>query len=152
MRDHFLETETAIPAARRDVFGFFSEASNLERMTPPSLGFRIRTPLPIRMEEGALIDYTILFHGLPMRWRTRISVWNPPIEFIDEQLIGPYKKWIHHHTFEEVESGKTLMRDRVDYALPCSPLGDIVLPWVRTELRSIFEFRRQSILSIFPEG
>ncbi|HEU4679519.1 MAG TPA: SRPBCC family protein [Terrimicrobiaceae bacterium] len=150
MRVHLLETQTMIPATRREVFGFFSDASNLERITPPSLGFTIRTPLPICMEEGALIDYTILLHGLPMRWRTRISVWNPPSEFIDEQLIGPYKKWIHHHTFEEV-AGKTLMRDRVDYALPFSPFGDLVLPWVRNELRGIFEFRRQAILSIFPD-
>jgi hypothetical protein len=104
MPEHLLETETTIPASRKNVFAFFSDASNLGRLTPPSLGLRILTPLPIRMGEGALIDYRILLRGLPMRWRTRICRWNPPFEFIDEQLKGPYRRWIHHHTFEERDS------------------------------------------------
>lgn len=152
MSGHLFETETTIPAARRSVFSFFSDASNLTRLTPPSLGFKILTPLPIQMGEGTLIDYTIYLRGWPMRWRTRIFRWNPPVEFIDEQLSGPYKKWIHHHTFEEVDSRNTLMRDRVDYALPFSPLGDVALPFVRAELRGIFEFRRKAILAIFPKA
>ena len=109
------------------------------RLTPPSLGFKILTPIPITMQEGTLIDYKILLRGLPMRWQTRICRWNPPFEFIDEQLRGPYRKWVHHHTFQEVDSGRTLMRDSVRYALPFPPFGEIVLPIVRVELRGIFE-------------
>lgn len=119
------------------------------RLTPRSLGFEILTPSPIQMKEGTLIDYTIHLHGLPMRWCTRICRWNPPVEFIDEQLRGPYRKWVHHHTFEETDSRNTLMRDRVDYALPFPPFGDIALPLVRAQLRGIFEFRRKAILEIF---
>ena len=152
MLEHLLETEATIPAARENVFSFFSDASNLMRITPPALGFKIRTPLPIQMKQGTLIDYTIFLHGLPMCWRTRICRWNPPVEFIDEQLSGPYRKWIHHHTFDEVDSRHTLMRDRVDYSLPFSPFGDIALPFVRAKLRAIFEFRRKIILEIFPEA
>jgi ligand-binding SRPBCC domain-containing protein len=152
MPEHLLETETTIPASRKNVFDFFSDASNLERLTPPSLGFRILTPPPIRMEEGALMDYRILLRGLPMRWQTRICRWNPPFEFIDEQLKGPYRRWIHHHTFEERGSNTTFMRDRVRYALPFGPLGNLALPFIRTELRGIFEFRQRVILEIFPDG
>ena len=101
------------------------------------------------MEEGALIDYRILLRGLPMRWRTRICRWNPPFEFIDEQLKGPYRRWIHHHTFEETDSKMTCMRDRVRYALPFAPFGDMALPFIRAELRGIFDFRRRVILEIF---
>ena len=151
MSEHLLETETTIPASRQSVFGFFSDASNLERLTPPSLGFQILTPLPIRMEEGALIDYRILVRGLPIRWRTRVCRWNPPFEFIDEQFKGPYRKWIHHHTFEETDSKMTCMRDRVRYALPFAPFGDMALPFVRAELRGIFDFRRKAILEIFSQ-
>ena len=150
MPEHILESETTISAPRKAVFAFFSDASNLMRLTPPSLGFQILTPAPIRMEEGTLIDYRILLRGLPMRWRTRICRWNPPFEFIDEQLKGPYRIWVHHHTFEEADSGVTLMRDRVCYALPFPPFGEIAFPLVRAEVRGIFEFRRKAIREIFP--
>ena len=150
MPEHILESETTISASPESVFAFFSEASNLMRLTPPSLGFQILTPAPILMEEGTLIDYKILLRGFPMRWRTRICRWNPPFEFIDEQLKGPYRIWIHHHTFEEADSGKTFMRDRVRYALPFPPFGEIAFPLVRAEVRGIFEFRRKAIREIFP--
>ncbi len=150
MREHLLETETTIPASRDDVFAFFSDPANLIRLTPPSLGFQILTEMPTRMQEGALIDYRILLHGLPMRWRTRICSWNPPCEFVDEQLKGPYRKWIHRHTFEELQPGRTCMRDRVLYALPFPPIGDLALPLIRAELGGIFNFRRSAILESFP--
>jgi ligand-binding SRPBCC domain-containing protein len=151
MSEHILESETMISASPERVFAFFSDASNLMRLTPPSLGFQILTPLPIRMGEGTLIDYKILLRGMPMGWRTRICRWNPPFEFIDEQLKGPYRVWIHHHTFEAAESGMTCMRDRVRYALPFAPFGEIVFPLVRAEVRGIFEFRRKAIWEIFPQ-
>ena len=66
MLEHLLETEVVVPITRREVFAFFSDASNLMRITPPSLGFKILTPMPIRMDEGTLIDYTILLHRLPL--------------------------------------------------------------------------------------
>ena len=150
MSEHLLEIEATILAWRDDVFAFFSEASNLMRLTPPSLRFQILSPPPIRMEEGTLIDYKISLRGIPMRWQTRICCWNPPFRFVDEQLKGPYRKWIHQHTFEEPGPGETLMRDRVLYALPFSPIGDLALPFIRAELQEIFEFRRRAILEIFP--
>ena len=114
--------------------------------------FKILTPMPIRMDEGTLIDYTILLHRLPLRWRTRICRWNPPLEFIDEQLKGPYRKWVHHHIFDEVDAGTTRLRDRVKYALPFPPLGELALPLVRAQLHSIFQFRQRTILEIFPHA
>jgi len=148
--EHLFETETIVPAARDRVFLFFSDAGNLARLTPASLDFRVLTESPFAMKEGALIDYRIKLHGFPMRWKTRIVQWNPPLEFIDEQLKGPYRIWIHHHRFEELPGGKTLMRDQVRYALPLPPFGEVALPWVRAEVRRIFEFRKQAILEIFP--
>ena len=146
---HLFEIETLLEAPRGEVFPFFADATNLARLTPPSLGFHIRTPTPILMHEGTLIDYTIRLHGFPMRWRTRISRWNPPFEFIDEQLKGPYRIWIHHHTFEETPSGHTLMRDTVRYALPLPPFGQVALPFVRAEIRGIFAYREKVIREIF---
>lgn len=149
MFEHVLETETIVRAPRERVFSFFSDAGNLAQLTPPSVHFRILAPLPLVMKEGAIIDYAIGLRGIPMRWRTRICSWDPPHSFSDEQLKGPYRKWLHVHTFEETPEGHTLMRDHVTYALPLPPLGEIGLPFVRAEVRGIFDFRTKAIAQIF---
>lgn len=143
-----LSTEAVLPLPREEVFPFFAKAENLERITPDSLRFRIVSPLPIRMEEGALIDYRLKVGGLPQRWRTRISLWDPPNRFADEQIKGPYKKWFHTHTFEECEEG-TRMIDRVEYELPFQPFGNWVHPLIRRQLRAIFTYRNAHIGEYF---
>jgi ligand-binding SRPBCC domain-containing protein len=60
--------------------------------------------------------------GVPVRWRTHISAWQPPHRFVDEQIRGPYRQWIHEHTFE-LRDGGTLARDVVRYAVPLDFLG-----------------------------
>lgn len=145
-----LTSETTLPLPLDRVFDFFSNASNLERITPPELQFRIVSPQPIGMTTGALIDYRLKLFGVPFRWRTRIAAWDPPHRFVDEQLQGPYKTWIHTHTFESTAGG-TRVRDRVEYALPFAPLGHIALPIVRRQLARIFRYREQAIRRILTE-
>ncbi|HVE16862.1 MAG TPA: SRPBCC family protein [Chthoniobacterales bacterium] len=150
MFEHLFKARVVIPAPRDEVFAFFSDAGNLMRLTPPSLGFEILTPAPIPMRDGTLIDYRIRLRGFPMRWRTRINRWRPPFEFEDEQLSGPYRIWIHRHSFADGPDGTTLMDDEVRYALPLPPFGEIALPFVRAEIRGIFAFREKTIREIFP--
>lgn len=134
--------EIALP--RHEVFAFFANAQNLAAITPPELSFSILTPLPIDMREGALIDYRIGLWGLPMRWKTAITKWNPPYDFTDVQLSGPYKTWIHRHRFFESAAG-TLIIDHVDYELPFGPLGALARPLVRRQLERIFEYRSERV-------
>lgn len=143
-REYTLRREQRIRKPLEEVFAFFAEAENLGRITPPELRFRIRTPLPITMRAGALIDYTIGLHGIPMRWRTLIADWSPPHRFIDEQLRGPYKQWIHTHTFER-DGDFTVIRDEVRYRLPFGVLGQLVHPLIAMQLRKIFSYRHQFI-------
>jgi len=148
---HRLETEVWIPRPRDEVFPFFAAAENLEKITPPFLRFEITTPGPLVMREGLLIDYRLRLHGIPQRWRTRIARWDPPHAFVDEQLRGPYHTWHHQHTFQAVEGG-TLMRDQVDYRLPLEPLGLIVHPLIRFQLRRIFQYRGEVISRLICPG
>src|SRR6187402_3139844 len=107
-----------------EVFAFFSAAENLEAITPAFLRFRVATPLPIEMRAGTRIDYRLSLWGLPMRWRTKITSWEPDVRFVDEQESGPYTLWQHLHEFEALADG-TRMRDSVDYQLPLGPLGSL---------------------------
>lgn len=144
-----LTTELVVPRERGEVFDFFGDALNLESITPPWLHFHVLTPRPIAMHAGALIDYRLRLHGVPLRWRTKITAWEPCERFVDEQLVGPYRFWRHEHTFTEVAGG-TLVRDQVDYAVP----GGAFLHWllVRRDVAKIFAYRRQVLQHHFARA
>ena len=129
------------------MFPFFADAANLDAITPPWLNFRIVTPKPIVMRLAALIDYRLRVRGLPLRWQTRINAWEPPHRFEDEQLRGPYRQWIHEHTFEARDGG-ILACDRVRYAVPFDWL---VHGWlVRPDIERIFHHRTEMLKRRFP--
>lgn len=149
MKVHVLRTHQTIPLPPERVFTFFERPENLARITPPRLGFRILTPSPIRMKAGTLIDYTIRVFGIPVRWTTLITSYDPPVEFVDEQLRGPYAFWHHRHLFRAVDGG-TEIADEVHYALPGGPLAPLAHGlFVRRELERIFAHRSDVIARHF---
>jgi len=143
-----LRFELWLPHPRAEIFNFFSDASNLESITPAFLHFVTLTPKPIEMKTGTLIDYKLRVHGFPLRWRTLISAWEPPFRFVDEQLRGPYRQWIHEHTFEDRDGG-TLAVDQVRYAVFGGAVIDRLL--VRRDVETIFEFRQKRLGEIFAQ-
>jgi ligand-binding SRPBCC domain-containing protein len=133
-----------IPIA--EAFAFYGDARNLELITPPWLGFEVTTPAPIEMGFGTLIEYRLRLHRVPVRWRTRITAWEPPHRFVDAQIKGPYSLWEHTHTFEEDGPGATIIEDRVRYSIPFGSLGDLANRLlVRRDLRQIFDYRRDAV-------
>ena len=145
---HLLQREQTLPGSPGEVFPFFGDALNLEAITPPFLGFRVTTPRPIDMRPGALIDYRLHLHGVPVSWQTTIAVWDPPRRFVDVQIRGPYRIWHHTHDFEPDGTGGTRMRDTVRYALPFGPLGALAHRlMVRRDLDRIFDFREGAVLA-----
>jgi ligand-binding SRPBCC domain-containing protein len=149
--EHVLRREQLVPGPPSDVFEFYAEAGNLERITPAWLGFRVVTAQPIEMRPGALIEYRLTLHRVPVRWLTRIEEWEPGERFVDVQVKGPYRLWHHTHTFE-AHNGDTIVRDEVRYALPLGPLGELAHRlFVRRDLERIFDFRHASVSKVMTE-
>lgn len=146
-RGWLLEASQVLPRPREAVYEFFSNASNLQELTPPWLHFSVVTPSPIQIGAGTLIDYRLRIHGIPLRWQSRISVWEPPGRFVDEQVRGPYRRWRHEHRFEAI-GGETLCRDRVEYEVRGGALVHAL--FVRRDLLTIFTFRHQKLGELFP--
>ncbi len=140
--DFRLECQQLISRPIADVFDFFSDASQLEQITPPSLKFCVLTPPPIEIQAGTTIDYRLKLRGIPITWRSLIAEWQPPFRFVDQQLKGPYLKWHHEHLFQPVAAG-TLCRDIVDYRVPGGAVVNRL--FVERELTNIFSFRQQRL-------
>jgi ligand-binding SRPBCC domain-containing protein len=171
-----LEHTQVVPRPRAEVFAFFSDPANLARITPPRLGFRLvghdpagatgthedrvegdegrrsdghRSPESIVMAAGLRLHYRVRPLGVPQRWTSLISVWQPPDRFVDEQLRGPYRRWHHLHEFEEVTGG-TRIHDRVEYEMPFGIIGRLARRlFVSRELDSIFDYRTRVIEQLF---
>ncbi len=144
-----LRSEVIVPREHAEVFRFFSDARNLDSITPPFLRFRILTEAPIEMRSGAVIDYALRLRGLPIRWRTLISAWEPPNRFVDEQVRGPYRMWHHEHLFEPCPEG-TRCIDIVNYRHWGGRFIERCL--VRPDLERIFSFRRRRLLELLTPG
>jgi len=145
MRVHRLEREQRVARPVRDVFRFFAEARNLERITPPWLGFEVLGTRSADMGAGTVIEYRLRLHAIPLRWTSRIDEWSEDRGFVDRQVKGPYRLWHHRHEFVADGEG-TLVRDTVRYALPFGPAGELAhAAFVRRDLERIFAFRRVAV-------
>ncbi len=146
MRVRNFKSQVWLPKPRGKVFAFFSDAQSLDLITPPWLHFRTITPGPIEMQPGTVMDHRLRIHGFPLRWRSKITDWEPPARFVDEQVRGPYQLWSHEHRFEERDGG-TLVQDHVRYAVPFDFL--IHRLFIRPDIERIFAYREKKLREIF---
>ena len=149
MRVFELSSEVRVARRTSDLFPFFSDAFNLERLTPPWLRFQVLTPRPIRMQVGTRIEYRLRVRGVPIRWISEITAWEPPHRFVDRQVKGPYRLWIHEHRFRDSGDG-AICEDTVRYAV----WGGAVVNWLGAErdVKRILDYRRAKLLEIFSPG
>jgi ligand-binding SRPBCC domain-containing protein len=144
-----LERQQSIRRPLAEVFAFYAEPGNLALITPRWLGFRIVTPGALAMRRGLTIEYRVHPLGVPQRWVSEITEYDPPHRFVDEQRHGPYASWHHEHRFAATSTGGTLITDRVTYALPFGPLGRIAHALlVRRQLESIFDYRDARVAAV----
>lgn len=154
MKLHEFKTSMKLPLGIDEVFSFFCDTANLEKITPPQFNLHLLTPRPIEITQGMIMDYKLKLYGFPLRWQLKIADWNPPHQFIDEQIRGPFRVWIHTHRFRE-EKGGTIIEDHIRYALRFWPMGEIASPLVRAQVKWLFKYRQQgiqdSLLGKFPK-
>jgi ligand-binding SRPBCC domain-containing protein len=145
MTAYLLERDQLVPRPVHEVFDFFAQARNLERITPPWLRFELLAGDPLPIAAGTLIHYRLRLHGVPLRWISRIEEWESERAFVDRQLRGPYRLWHHRHEFIP-HGDATVVRDRVRYTLPLGRLGRLAhVAFVRRDLERIFDFRRDAV-------
>jgi ligand-binding SRPBCC domain-containing protein len=148
MHIRHLQFELALPRSREEIFPFFAAAENLEAITPAWLHFALIDPQPGEMQKGARLHYRLRARGIPLRWESEITAWEPPFRFVDEQRRGPYRLWIHEHRFHPAPAG-ALVVDDLRYAV----WGGRLVDWlfVRRDVQRIFEFRQQKLRERFAE-
>ena len=145
-RGYLMRAECTVPRPLDEVFEFFSDATKLETITPPWMHFNVLTPSPIEMFAGQTIDYKLRVHGVPIRWTSEITVWEPNVRFVDEQRRGPYSHWHHEHRFESCEEG-THVIDIVHYGVPGGALVHGL--FVRRDIEQIFAYRQEILQEVF---
>ena len=151
MTMHLLERRLVVPGSLAVVFDFFKDPHNLALITPPWLNFQVRETSDATVRDGTRISYRIKWLGLPMQWKSVIEQYQEGVQFADRMLVGPYSHWFHLHTFEQSAAG-IVVGDRVEYALPLGPLGDIAhAVMVRRQLEAIFNFRTRVLLERFGQ-
>ena len=146
MKIHQLKTELWLLRPRSEIFQFFADPTNLERLTPDWLRFEIISKARQTMTEGAHLDYRLRIHGVPIKWRSEITHWKPPHRFVDRQTKGPYQLWVHEHTFSEHQGG-TLVCDNVEYSVFGGALVNRF--FVAPDLDRIFRYRHAALKNIF---
>ncbi|HSC91803.1 MAG TPA: SRPBCC family protein [Gaiellaceae bacterium] len=142
-RDESLVRTQRVAAPLEEAFAFFADPRNLGAITPPWLGFRL-VEAPARLEQGSVLRYRLSLHGVPIRWRTEITEWSLPRSFVDEQVAGPYRLWVHAHRLRAVEGG-TEIHDHVRYRTP------VARRLVRRWLEEIFDFRTARMRELLGE-
>ena len=149
---HTLHTTQVIRATAEQAWDFFSDPRNLAKITPPDMGFIVKSDLPSRIHAGMMIEYRVSpLLGIPMTWLTEITQVREGVYFVDEQRVGPYAIWHHEHHFRDLGDGRIEMRDKVTYTLPFSPFSEVVHPiLVKPQLDKIFAYREQKVNELFP--
>lgn len=150
MKVYTIDTEVTLDIGLKKAWDFFSDPGNLQKITPPSMGFEITHQDGQKMYPGMIISYRVRpFGGIPVSWVTEITHVREPHYFVDEQRFGPYRLWHHKHFFQETPEG-LLCRDLVHYVLPAGVAGRFMHPFlVRPRLEQIFTYRRKILLELF---
>lgn len=102
-----------------------------------------------RLRLGDTVTWLARHFGIRWRMTSRISAWDPPRYFVDEQVSGPFQYWRHAHHFESDGYGGTIMRDVIEFAAPLGPLGAIAEALVlRRYMSRLIRIRNDHVVAV----
>jgi len=133
--------------SREEAWDFLGTISNLERMTPKHMRFKLLSDPLKKIEMGSVLAYSIRpLPFLKMIWVSEISAYEPLKRFCDTQLSGPYASWIHEHRIEGEDNGPCTLIDEVFFELPFGVLGSLAYAlYVKSALLKAFSYRRDRL-------
>ena len=91
---------------------FHTQSASMGAITPPPVVVRVHRA-PARLDDGDEMDFTMWLGPLPIRWLARIEDVSPT-GFSDRQLRGPFRSWLHRHTFVPVDETTTAVVDEIE--------------------------------------
>jgi len=105
-----------------------------------------------QMAHGDVVTWRARHFGIPFTMTSRISDYDAPGRFVDEQVRGPFRRWRHEHRFEAADGG-TRMRDRIEFQSPAGPLGRVVDRLVLTDyMTRLIEYRNDYLVTTLSEA
>jgi uncharacterized protein (TIGR01777 family) len=114
-----------MPASADALFAWHERPGALERLTPPW------SPVTVLERDGGIRDGGRVVLGIPVgplriRWEALHRDYVAGRQFRDEQVSGPFARWVHTHVIEPAGADASVLEDRIEWALPGGPLGTLV--------------------------
>ncbi|MGH3320677.1 MAG: TIGR01777 family oxidoreductase [Streptosporangiaceae bacterium] len=140
-----LARKSVIDAPVEEVFAWHERPGAIERLTPPWEPITVERAAP-SLEPGSKTVFRARIPGpLPLRWVAEHIAYDPPTEFRDVQVSGPFAWWEHRHGFAALDGSRTLVTDEVTYALPLARVGDVGTALVHRRVERMLAYRHRQL-------
>ncbi len=146
MKTEIFIKRSGVNAPAEVVFQWHSRSGVLERLSPPWDPIEVIDQAG-GIETGSRVILRMKAGPIPYRWIAEHTDYIENSHFRDVQISGPFSRWTHTHTFESTGSDDSILEDRIEYALPFYPFGDLLAGiHVHNRLERIFNYRHSTTI------
>jgi uncharacterized protein (TIGR01777 family) len=137
-----VERSVRLPFPADAVFAWHARPGAFERLTPPWEHVQV-VERSGGIEDGGRVVVKV---GAPLRlrWVARHRDYDPGRQFVDEQIEGPFSRWVHLHRFEPDGRDGCVLTDRIEFIPPLGPVGAAAAPLlIRPRLERLLSYRHE---------
>jgi uncharacterized protein (TIGR01777 family) len=136
---------SAMPVPASELFEWHTRHGALERLMPPWERVRV-TERTGGVEDGARVTMSVPFGPIRRKWVSRCSEVIPAQQFKDEQIDGPFARWVHTHLMLPDGAAASILEDRIVYAPPLGAVGRLLASAaLEARLPRLFRFRHDTL-------